>query len=273
MVVFPNAKVNLGLNVIRKRSDGFHDIETIFLPVGLTDVLEVVPAYKKVVFNSTGIPIPDNGKDNLVVQAWQILRDKYKIPAVNIHLHKVIPIGAGLGGGSSDAAFMLRVLNNLFELKCSDKELEMYASLMGSDCAFFIKDQIAYAQGKGDKLEPLDIDLQQYKIILIYPGIHISTVEAYKGVVPKMPEAILKSLVSKPLNIWKELIYNDFETSVFKSNPDLPGIKEELLNSGALYAAMSGSGSSIYGIYPKQQQITISEKITDQYFFWEGYFI
>jgi len=247
MVAFPPCKINLGLSIVRKRTDGFHDIETIFYPVPWTDILEVIPS-DKFEFTVTGNVIPGKDDDNLCVRAHKIL----DAPPAKIHLHKIIPTGAGLGGGSSDAAWTLRLLNDVFELKHSKEELKRYAAQLGSDCAFFIEDAPKLGSGRGEILTPVDIDLKGKFIVIVKPDIHVSTAEAYAGVVPK--EARLDV---KDMSTWK----NDFEESVFKKYPLIKSIKESLREAGASYASMSGSGSSVFGIFSSSPSTSSISKL------------
>lgn len=251
MIVFPNAKINIGLYVVEKRIDGFHNIESIFYPVmELFDVLEIIQA-DKLQFFSSGITIPGSESDNLCLKAYQLIQSDYKISPVHIHLHKVIPIGAGLGGGSSDAAFTLKALNQLFELHLTDEQLIYYARKLGSDCAFFIKNSPVYAFGKGDEFEPIDLDLSKFEIKIEYPNIHVGTTEAYVGVKPKPSTINLKELIQLPIERWKTNIKNDFEASIFLNHPQIKSLKEKFYNEGAIYAAMTGSGSAVFGIMKK----------------------
>lgn len=251
MIVFPNAKINIGLNVIEKRIDGFHNIESIFYPVlDLYDVLEVVEN-DQLAFISTGIEIPGNIDSNLCVKAFHLLRQDFSIPYVKIHLHKVIPIGAGLGGGSSDAAFMLKVLNELFELNLTSNQLIDYARKLGSDCAFFISNKPVYAYHKGDEFEPINLDLSFYKIKIQYPKIHIGTAEAYSGIIPNSSELNLKELIGNSIKDWRMVIKNDFEDSVFPQYPEIEKAKQQMYTDGAIFASMTGSGSAVYGIFNK----------------------
>ncbi|MCG8697822.1 MAG: 4-(cytidine 5'-diphospho)-2-C-methyl-D-erythritol kinase [Bacteroidales bacterium] len=250
MVVFPNAKINLGLNITRKRDDGFHEIESIFLPVDICDILEFVET-DKTSFESTGIEIPGEPMDNLCVKAWMILHETYKIPPVKIHLHKKIPIGAGLGGGSADCAFMFKALNDHFQLSIPGIQLEEYSAKLGSDCPFFIKNKPAWVTGRGEKLSPIDIDLSNYKILLVNPNIHVSTKEAYSGIVPQKPMKSILDFVANSVDTWQNEVVNDFEVSVFNKYPAIEKIKNQMLEIGAKYASMSGSGSSVYGIFDK----------------------
>jgi 4-diphosphocytidyl-2-C-methyl-D-erythritol kinase len=248
MLVFPNAKINLGLNIINKRPDGYHELETCFYPIPWKDVLEAVPA-KNFSFKSTGISIPENGR-NIVEKAYHILAKEFQIPTVSIQLHKTIPIGAGLGGGSADAAFALKLFNDLFSLDLDDTKLMNYAVQLGADCAFFIKNQPMYATGIGEQLSDIKVSLKGKSLLMVYPNIHISTQEAYSKIIPKKPKTGIQSILTeKSIAQWKDLLVNDFEEPLFQSYPILKEIKEKLYDGGALYAAMSGSGSCIYGIF------------------------
>ncbi|HEY1163686.1 MAG TPA: 4-(cytidine 5'-diphospho)-2-C-methyl-D-erythritol kinase [Chitinophaga sp.] len=253
MIIFPNCKINLGLHILRRRPDGFHDLETVFYPLPLTDALEVL-SDNKLQFASSGIPVPGNEQDNLCLKAWQLLKADFPdLPPVKIHLHKHIPIGAGLGGGSADAAFMLQMLNNKFRLGISDEQLIDYAARLGSDCAFFIRNKPCYATGRGEVLTPLALDLSGYSWLLVYPGIHVNTGWAFGQITPRVPAQQLQQSILQPVEAWKELIANDFEAPVFSAHPVLGEIKEQLYKAGALYATMSGSGSAMVGIFPKNK--------------------
>lgn len=252
MVVFPNAKINIGLNVVEKRSDGFHNIESIFYPfMELYDVLDVVKSNQiGVDFVSTGIEIPaSEGEKNLCERAYDLLQRDFDISGVKVHLHKVIPIGAGLGGGSSDAAFMLKVLNELFELNITNKKLINYAQQLGSDCAFFIENKPVYAYNKGDEFELIDLDLSAYEIKINYPDIHISTSEAYSGIVPQPSSEQLKQLIKQPIESWRDKIKNDFEKSIFPNHSKIKELKAKMYHDGAKFASMTGSGSAVFGIF------------------------
>lgn len=258
MVVFPNAKINIGLNVTEKRENGFHDIESVFYPVmDLYDVLEIIKS-DELTFVSTGIEIPGDLHSNLCVKAYHLIKADFDIPFVKIHLHKVIPIGAGLGGGSADAAFMLKALNELFVLGLTNTQLIKYAQQLGSDCTFFIENKTAYAFNKGDDLEAFELDLSAYKIKIEYPNIHIATAEAYAGIIPKQSETNLKQLIQEPIAKWQKSIENDFETSVFPNHPSIKALKERMIADGALYASMTGSGSAVFGVFEKTPYKTIA---------------
>ena len=251
MVVFPNAKINIGLNVVERRADGYHNIETVFYPIGLSDVLEVVSSEtcSDYSFSSSGIMLGGDPEDNLIVKAYHLLRSEYQFPPIDISLIKQIPFGAGLGGGSSDAAFMLKVLNELFELKISPLKLQKYAAILGADCPVFIRNKPVFATGIGNVFTPIKLSLNGYFLLLVKPDIHVSTPEAYSMVNPAKPHLSLVELIQKPIKEWKDTIQNDFEQSVFSQYPEIERIKNDLYLMGAVYASMSGSGSSVYGIF------------------------
>lgn len=251
MLLYPNAKINIGLNVVEKRPDGYHNIETIFYPIGLNDVLEVNPSETctDYSFSASGISIDGDPEENLIVKAYRLLRTKYQFPPIDISLIKQIPFGAGLGGGSSDAAFMLKAINELFMLKIPLKRLEMLASKLGADCPVFIRNKPVFATGIGNVFNSIELSLKGYFLLLVKPDIHVSTPEAYSLVVPEKPELSLQDLIKAPVAEWKNTIKNDFEKSVFKVHPAIEKIKLQLYDMGAIYASMSGSGSSVYGIF------------------------
>lgn len=263
MVVFPNAKINIGLNIVEKRKDGFHNIETVFYPIGISDVLEVVEntGSPEIIFKNTGIKIPGKFHENLCIRAYHLIKNDYKIPAVKIHLHKIIPMGAGLGGGSSDAGHIINLLNDLFSLKIPQNKKLRYASELGSDCSFFIKNKAAFATGRGEKLKELDFALLGYHLILIYPPVHVSTRDAYAEVKPEKPMVSLEELIHTPPANWKGNIINRFENTVFKKFPLIEEIKNRLYKMGAVYASMSGSGASVYGIFTDSLSENKSKKI------------
>lgn len=248
MVTFPPCKINLGLRILSKRPDGYHDIETCFYPVPWTDVLEILPA-DSFSFTSTGLILSGNAEDNLCVKAYRLLQKDFSLPPIQMHLHKVIPSGAGLGGGSSDAAYTLLLLNDIFDLKLSVQELQRYASMLGSDCAFFINKHPMMGRGKGDLLSPIEVTLRDKYLVVIKPAIHVSTAEAYSRVKPAQQATTLAEILKQDISTWKELLVNDFEASVFNIHPQIGEIKDELYKQGALYACMSGSGSSVFGIF------------------------
>ena len=251
MLSFPNAKINLGLHITAKRPDGFHDLESCLYPVGWTEVLEIIES-DALTFTSSGLAIPGNADNNLCLKAYRILERDFGLPPVHIHLHKAIPIGAGLGGGSADAAFAVKLLNAKFDLRLTDDQLEDYARPLGSDCAFFVRNQPRFAYGKGDCFEETPVSLKGFFVTLVYPNIHVSTAEAYAGIRPQKPETALKTILARPVSEWKHTLANDFEAGVFARHPVLFSIKEKLYGSGAVYAAMSGSGSTIYGIFARE---------------------
>ncbi len=267
MLFFPNAKINIGLNILRKRTDGFHDIASYFYPVGWKDVLEILPN-ETFSFNTTGITIPPDGKDNLCVRAYELLKKDFDIPLVYLHLHKNIPIGAGMGGGSADASMVLVGLNKLFELHLTTAQMIAYATQLGSDCAFFVENKAQYAHGRGELLEATAPDLKGTKICVVYPNLHITTAEAYQRILPALPALPLYEAIALPRTTWKEVIQNDFEAALFPQYPILPAIKAKLYEMGAFYAAMTGSGSAVYGLFEQAMpaEITFSEIYT----VWKG---
>ena len=247
MIVYPNAKINLGLNILKKRKDNYHDISSVFYPLqDCVDILEIVKS-EKFEFTKSGIIIPDG--ENICEKAWKLLHNDFGVGNVNIHLHKQIAIGAGLGGGSADASFTLMALNKLFDLKITNKELEKYALQLGADCPFFIENIPKLVEGIGEKMSPINLDLSEFKIRLINPEIHISTKEAYCGVVSQIPELSVEEIIQLPIKEWKNKLKNDFEVSVFEKHLKLKELKENLYKEGALYASMSGSGSVLYGVF------------------------
>lgn len=254
MLLYPNAKINLGLNIVEKRLDGYHNIETIFYPIGLCDVLEVEPSETctDYSFSSSGIAIDGDPEDNLIVKAYHLLRSGYQFPAIDISIVKQIPFGAGLGGGSADAAFMLKALNKMFNLKITAKKLEILAAKLGADCPVFIRNKPVFASGIGNVFTPIDLSLAGYFLLLVKPDIHVSTPEAYSLVKPIRTENSLLELIKQPIAEWRNTIKNDFETSVFIRYPAIEEIKNKLFKMGALYSSMSGSGSSVYGIFENE---------------------
>lgn len=265
MIVFPNCKINLGLNIVSKRNDGFHNLETVFYPITIQDVLEIVDtssiqktdissthSITTSAFNctTTGLSIQVNVEDNLCYKAYYLLkRDFSQLPPIQVHLHKTIPMGAGLGGGSADGAFTLQLLNEKFQLNLSSIQLIHYAAQLGSDCPFFILNKPCFATGKGEQLEPIKLDLSAYYFIIVYPGIHIDTKWAFSQITPTIPQYPIAQIIQQPLNIWKSSLINDFEVPVCSRHPEIATIKQQLYNAGAAYAAMSGSGSTVFGIF------------------------
>ena len=265
MIIFPNAKINIGLNILNRRSDGFHNLETIFYPVAIRDVLEVVEA-KQLSFTSSGLPIPGNSDDNLCLKAYHLISEDIKLPPVHIHLHKHIPIGAGLGGGSADASFFIKLMNDKFNLNLDTDQMEKYASRLGSDCAFFIGNKPVFAFEKGDKFKAVSLDLSGYYIVLVMPPLQISTAEAYKGVKAASVTQSLDELVKLPIKDWSSLIKNDFESSVIAKYPSVGLIKTALYDAGAYYASMSGSGSSVYGIFREKIKLPDLERNNEVFY-------
>lgn len=253
MITFPNAKINLGLNIVEKRPDGYHNLETIFYPINLQDALEVTRREnndKEYTLHISGSPLEGEPEDNLVVKAYKLLKKDYPgLLPVDIHMYKHIPAGAGLGGGSSDAACMIKLLNDKFSLELSTERMEEYAVKLGADCAFFIRNKPVFATGIGNLFGPVELSLKGYHIILIKPDIFVSTRDAFAEIKPVRPAVSLKEIVKQPMETWKNSMKNDFEDSVFKKFPEIAAIKDELYDLGAVYAAMSGSGSSVYGIF------------------------
>ena len=253
MIVFPNCKINLGLHIVNKRADGYHNIETVFYPLPFYDVLEVVQSTdssKETELIISGIKTDGEPASNLCVKAFMLLKKDFpQLPPLKIYLHKNIPVGAGLGGGSADAAFMLVLLNEKFKLGLTRQQLLSYALELGSDCPFFILNTPSFATRRGEELEPLSIDLSSYKLILVNPGIHINTSWAFSQVTPSTPTKKLRDIVFHPVELWKQHLKNDFELPVFSAHPEIRTIKSTLYDSGAIFAGMSGSGSSVYGIF------------------------
>ncbi|OYU55231.1 MAG: 4-(cytidine 5'-diphospho)-2-C-methyl-D-erythritol kinase [Chitinophagaceae bacterium BSSC1] len=262
MVLFPNCKINLGLHITRKREDGYHDLETVFYPIGIKDVLEIIHTpnpEQAFSFSSSGLAIQGNPTDNLCAKAYQLLKKDFpQIPSIQMHLHKQIPMGAGLGGGSADGAFALKLLNQLFHLGISEEQLILYALELGSDCPFFIINQACIGKGRGELLERLTLDLSQYKFLIVNPGIHIGTGWAFAQITPKPVAHPLHELINQPITTWKDSLSNDFEAPVMAAYPEIAQIKNALYQEGALYASMSGSGSTLYGIFEKGYSPKIS---------------
>lgn len=266
MIVFPNCKINLGLNIISKRDDGYHNLETVFYPLPFYDVLEIIESSNSSneLFLS-GIEIDGETKNNLCLKAYNLLNKDFPLlPFVKIYLHKNIPPGAGLGGGSADGAFMLTVINEKFNLQLSEEKLLQYALQLGSDCAFFIINKPCFAQQRGDVLEKIALDLSGYKLVLVNPEIHVNTGWAFSQVKPSTPKKSIKEIIVKPVNTWKDALKNDFELTVFAVHPSIKKIEDELYRKHALYAAMSGSGSSVFGIFDKAAVIKTSD-LSEEY--------
>jgi len=262
VVLFPNCKINLGLNIIRKREDGYHDLETVFYPIALKDALEAIRTGEQGIrFSSSGLAVAGNPDDNLCVKAYRLLQQDFpEIGGIEMHLHKQIPMGAGLGGGSADGAFALVLLNRLFALQLGEEQLIRYALQLGSDCPFFILNRPCFATGRGEKLQPVTLDLSAYRFLLINPGIHVSTAQAFAGIQPQSPAKSISEIMQLPISQWKELLVNDFEKNVANFYPEIAAIKEELYAQGALYASMTGSGSTVYGLFEKDANPTIQRQ-------------
>lgn len=261
MITFPCAKINLGLNIVSKRPDGYHNLETVFYPIPLTDALEIkymdekFPSESPCDLKITGNDVDCNEEDNLVINAYQLLAADFQLPRVHAHLVKRIPTQAGLGGGSSDAAYMIRLLDERFRLNIGIPEMERYAAKLGADCAFFITADPSYAEGIGDVLMPVDVPgagLGGYYLAVVKPSVAVSTRDAYAAIVPKTPSKCCRDIVRQPIETWKDELVNDFEAPIFAMHPELAAIKQSLYDAGAVYAAMSGSGSALFGIFREQ---------------------
>lgn len=260
VIVFPNCKINLGLHITGKRPDGYHDLQTVFYPLPLHDALEVVTGTGNptMALTTSGIPL-DGAADNICTKAYRLLQQDFpQLPAVAVHLHKYIPVGAGLGGGSADGAFLLQALNRKYSLGLDEPALMAYALQMGSDCPFFIHNRPCLATGRGEHLQPLSLQLSDYRIVLVNPGIHIATAWAFARIRPAAPEAPLESIVRLPVPEWKHRLKNDFEAPVFSAYPDIAECKEALYRQGALYAALSGTGATVYGLFEKNAHLSFS---------------
>lgn len=265
MILFPNSKINLGLHVTSKLSDGFHSIETVLYPIQWQDILEIVPnknAHKKIEFTASGIPIDGNIENNLCVKAYHLLDAYFKLPPVCMHLHKIIPMGAGLGGGSADASYTLTILNSIFELGLPNTSLAEYASKLGSDCAFFIHNKLVFAKGKGNIFSEVNVSLKNYWLLIVKPDVHVNTGEAYAGITPKNAKNNLTELLNQKPELWNEKLTNDFEESIFIKFPIIKNIKEKIYKSGAVYASMSGSGSAVFGIFKNEPDAEYFKEFT-----------
>lgn len=254
MIVYPNAKINIGLNVVEKRPDGYHNLETVFYPIGLQDILEIqeletdVPAcgYRLKV---TGTVLDGSPEDNLVVRAFKLMKQKFDLPPVSIGLYKHIPTGAGLGGGSADAAFTVKTLNDRFHLGLTVEQMEELCAQLGADCPFFVQNKPVFATGIGNVFHPIEVNLKYKQLVLVKPDIFVSTKDAYAKVKVQRPERQLPELLAQPIETWKDTVKNDFEGSVFSKYPEIAAIKDKMYDLGAIYASMSGSGSSVFGIF------------------------
>lgn len=259
MIAFANAKINLGLNVTEKRPDGYHNLETVFYPARILDVVELTNAVETRC-EVRGTDIPGDAADNICLKAYQLLKKDFDLPPVQITLLKNIPVGAGLGGGSADAAFLIKLMNDKFTLGLSVEQMEDYSRVLGADCAFFIRNEPAYADERGDRFTPLDIDLSGYFLVLVKPPIHVSTADAFGGLQPAVPEKSLRELIGLPVTQWKGQLKNDFEDTIFLKYPQIGLIKEQLYHAGATFALMSGSGSSVFAIFDQQVSLPELEK-------------
>ena len=260
MVVYPNCKINIGLRILNKRADGYHNIESVFYPVPVCDILEITPQganlENNITIKSTGIAIPGDADENICVKAYNLINQDYALPAIDVHLHKQIPIGAGLGGGSADAAFFIKALNEFEELNLSFGEMHHYAKQIGSDCSFFINNKPALALQKGDVLEPVNLTLKGFHLVIVYPNIHVNTAMAYSSVIPDGTGESIEDLIQQPILSWKDNIYNAFEAGIVNKFPKIGEIKNELYALGAQYASMTGSGSAVYGIFETKPALT-----------------
>lgn len=263
MITFPCCKINLGLNVVEERPDGYHNIETVFYPVPLTDVLEIkkmderFPCDGDCDVKVSGNYSAGDDKDNLVVKAYNLIAADFDVPRIHAHLYKRIPVGAGLGGGSSDGAYMIKLLDERFRLNMGNAEMERYAAKLGADCPFFISAEPSYATGIGDELEPADDEdgnLNGYTVVIVKPDIVVSTAEAYKAIKPAAPKLNCRAVVRQPIETWRNDLSNDFEAPVFNQHPELKDIKDKLYSLGAVYAQMSGSGAALYGIFESEPE-------------------
>ncbi|MDR2956444.1 MAG: 4-(cytidine 5'-diphospho)-2-C-methyl-D-erythritol kinase [Prevotella sp.] len=268
MITFPNAKINLGLNIVSKRPDGYHNLETIFYPIDIKDALEIIVRKEQEAdtFFEAGLKVDSAPENNLVMKALKLMREHYDFPPVEVHLLKKIPFGAGIGGGSADAAFMLKMINDKFNLAITDSELVKLAAKLGADCPFFIYNRPMFGSGIGEILEDINLCLKDYYFVLIKPNIHVSTKDAFSAITPKIPHLSLKEIIGRPIDQWKNLMVNDFEKSVFTKYPEIQEIKDKLYNLGAVYASMSGSGSSVFGIF--KEDIKEIENLYPDYFVW-----
>ena len=276
MIAFPNAKINLGLHITARRPDGYHDLDTIFYPIPLCDALEVVPVStgkngSDCTFHLAGASLDGCADDdNLVVRAYRQLKKHYpELPDVEVWLYKHIPSGAGLGGGSADATFMLRLLNDLFQLHIPDDELETHAATLGADCPFFVRNAPVRATGTGNLFTPLDLSLEGYRMVVVKPPVFVSTREAFSRVTPQPPATPLRERIAQPISRWRDTIVNDFEQSIFPQHPELSAIKETLYRQGAVYASMSGSGSALYGLFAADAPQT-DASLFPNCFVWQG---
>lgn len=260
MIVFPNCKINLGLHILQKREDGFHDLETVFYPLPLLDALEIIQSDETgtpLLFTTSGLEVDGKEEDNICFKAYHLLKQHYPhLPPIKMHLHKAIPMGAGLGGGSADGAYTLLLLNKKFSLNLTEAELIEFALRLGSDAPFFIVNTPCYATGRGENLQPIDLDLSAYKLLIVNPNIHINTGWAFRQITPQADRPSLKEHIRRPVEQWKEYISNDFEAPVAAAHPQISGLKNQLYRHGAVYAVMSGSGSTVFGLFSKEADLS-----------------
>lgn len=269
MIEFPGSKINLGLRITQRLDNGYHTLESIFIPTTFSDVLEIIPTIDKTEFSYSGIEIPGEQSDNLIYKAWKLVAKDFDIPPFKAVLLKAIPLGAGLGGGSADGSAMLKLINSTFDLGISTSSLKTYAKMLGADCPFFIDNEAAYVEGIGEKLSPIFINLHSYHLLIICPGIHINTKEAFHNVTPKPAENnLVESINTYPIAEWRNYIFNDFEDFAFHMHPELEQIKMHLYDKGAQYASMSGTGSSIYGIF--KERIELDDEFKKLTTFWQN---
>jgi 4-diphosphocytidyl-2-C-methyl-D-erythritol kinase len=263
MVCFPNCKINVGLYVTSKRPDGYHNIETVFVPIAHHDVLEIVPAKQSTTLTTTGLPVAGVANSNLVMKAYNLLAQRHgnQMGPLDIYLHKIVPMGAGLGGGSADGAYMLHLLSDYFNLNLGKVVLASLAAELGSDCPFFVHNSPSFAMGRGELLQPIELSLSGYSVQVVCPNIHVSTAQAFKLITPKSAPYNLRDLPTLPIAEWKHHISNDFEAPVFSMHPILDEIKKQLYAGGAIYAAMTGSGSAVYGIFPEGMRTKVGVAI------------
>ncbi len=270
MIVFPNCKINLGLQVTQKRQDGFHNLSTVFYPINWCDSLELVATSSNLAnfsLSLSGIPINGELKDNLLYKTYHLINSTHPLPAINVHLHKQLPMGAGLGGGSADAVFLMDSIIKLAQLDITQQQRLQWATQLGSDCAFFVKNTPQYAQGRGELLQDCKCNLSNYAILVIYPNIHSSTKDAFNGLIPKSSSIDLKTVIETyPVETWKDYVFNDFETTIFNKYPEIERLKHQLYEQGAIYASLSGSGSAVYGIFDSVKEIELPK---DYLFHWQ----
>lgn len=269
MILFPPSKINLGLRVLGKRADGYHDIETCFYPITLCDILEGIPAAgMETKFSNSGLPIQGHLEENLVVKGYNILNERFRLPPMELHLHKIIPMGAGLGGGSADATYTLKLINDLFNLDLSNKEIFDFAIRLGSDCAYFLQNNVSMGYGRGEILKPVPVSLKGWHLVLVKPDLHVSTSEAFSGLTTRIHNDDLQTALLKPLDKWKDIVTNDFESNIFKQHPEIKEIKEKLYSLGAVFALMSGSGASVYGLF--KEKLALSYYFPGAFVYQEG---